>query len=113
MMRLLRLFMVILLTSLGINATLHAEIHSNDQGAAVHETHRTDDHAKEAATDPVNVNTADASSLDKVKGLGPKKAEAIVKYREANGPFQSVDDVAKVRGIGSKMLKKIREQLTI
>ena len=112
-MRLLRLFMMILLTSLGINAIAHAETHSDNQGVVAHENHRAGDHAKEAATDPVNINTADAATLSKVKGLGPKKAEAIVKYRDANGPFPSIDDVSKVKGIGPKLLKKIRDQLTI
>ncbi len=56
----------------------------------------------------IDINTASADQLDKVlKGVGPKKAEDIVKYREANGPFKSLDDLAKVPGIKQKALEKL------
>ena len=56
----------------------------------------------------VDINTASAEQLDKsLKGVGPKKAEDIVKYREANGPFKSLDDLAKVPGIKQKALEKL------
>ena len=62
----------------------------------------------------VDINTATAEQLDKgVKGIGPKKAASIVKYREANGPFQSVDDLAKVPGIKGKTLDKIKPMVTV
>ena len=51
----------------------------------------------------IDINTATAEQLDKgVKGIGPKKAADIVKYRDANGPFKSVDDLANVPGIKGK-----------
>ncbi|MDD3609274.1 MAG: helix-hairpin-helix domain-containing protein [Halothiobacillaceae bacterium] len=62
---------------------------------------------------PVDVNTADAVALEQVKGIGPKKAEAIVKYRQEHGPFQSLDDLVKVPGIGDKSLEGLRDQLTV
>jgi competence protein ComEA len=56
----------------------------------------------------VDINTATAEQLDKgVKGIGPAKAAEIVKYREASGPYKSVDDLAKVPGIKEKMLQKL------
>ncbi len=62
----------------------------------------------------VDINTATAEQLEKeVKGIGPKKAADIVKYREANGPFQSVDDLAKVPGIKGKTLEKIKPMVTV
>ncbi len=62
----------------------------------------------------IDINTATAEQLDKeVKGIGPKKAADIVKYREANGPFQSVDDLAKVPGIKAKTLEKIKPMVTV
>jgi len=63
---------------------------------------------------PVNINTATAESLAvNIKGVGKKKAEAIIAYREANGPFKAVDELVKVKGIGKKLLQKNRENLLI
>lgn len=66
------------------------------------------------AAELVNINTASAETIAKgVTGLGMVKAEAIVKYREKNGPFKSVDEMDKVSGIGEGTLKKIRAQVTV
>ena len=67
---------------------------------------------KEPAT-KVHLNEADAKELLHVKGIGPKRAQAIVQYREKHGPFRSVDDLAQVRGIGTKKLEKLRPFLTV
>jgi competence protein ComEA len=66
-----------------------------------------------AIGETVNINTADEAALVKIKGIGPKKAEAIIAYRKANGNFKSVEDVGKVKGIGPKILEKIRPNITI
>lgn len=56
---------------------------------------------------PVNINTADAQTLSKnIKGIGLKKAQAIVAYREKNGSFKKIEDLKKVKGIGDKLLEK-------
>lgn len=61
---------------------------------------------------PVNVNTADAQTLAKnINGIGPKKAQAIVTYRKANGPFKSLNDLIKVKGIGQKLINKNKADL--
>ena len=65
-----------------------------------------------AATTPVNVNTADASQLQSLPGIGPSKASAIISYRSANGPFKRVDDLVRVKGIGPKTLAKLRPLVT-
>lgn len=63
---------------------------------------------------PVNINTASADNLAvNLKGVGKKKAEAIVAYRQHNGPFKSINDLEKVKGIGPKLLQKNRENLLI
>lgn len=60
----------------------------------------------------VDINTADAASLAaELKGVGQERAKAIVEYREANGPFRSVDDLVKVKGIGPALLEKNRDKL--
>jgi competence protein ComEA len=62
----------------------------------------------------VNINTASVDEFVALhKGLGPAKAQAIVDYRKANGPFKSVDDLKHVKGIGSKRLEKLRPDLTV
>lgn len=65
------------------------------------------------AAEPINVNTADAVTLEQIKGIGPSKAKAIVEYRKANGPFASVDDLTKVPGIGEKSLASLKPQVTV
>lgn len=63
---------------------------------------------------PININQADARVLDlALDGIGAKKAEAIVEYRELNGPFQSVDDLAQVKGIGPGTLDRNRARITV
>jgi len=55
---------------------------------------------------PVNVNTADATTLaQELNGVGEKTAQAIVEYREANGPFKSLDDLKNVKGVGDKVIE--------
>ncbi|MEU6861648.1 helix-hairpin-helix domain-containing protein [Glycomyces sp. NPDC046736] len=61
----------------------------------------------------VNVNVASAAELDSLKGIGPVLAERIIEYREANGSFQSVEELAEVSGIGNALLDQIREQVTL
>ena len=63
---------------------------------------------------PVNINTADAQTLSKnIKGVGLKKAQAIIAYREQNGSFKSIEDLKKVKGIGNKLLEKNNGLLVI
>ncbi|MBT3219702.1 MAG: hypothetical protein HN348_11470, partial [Proteobacteria bacterium] len=61
----------------------------------------------------VNVNTADAAELDTLPGIGPAYAERIIDFRQTNGPFQSVDDMVGVRGIGNTTLNKLRDLVTV
>lgn len=63
---------------------------------------------------PVDINQADASTLvAELNGVGASKAAAIVAYRETNGPFQRIEDLTLVKGIGSKTLEKNRLNLII
>ena len=63
---------------------------------------------------PVNVNTADADTIAReLRGVGPAKARAIVTYREENGPFETVDDLLKVQGIGPKVLEDNKKDILL
>jgi len=62
---------------------------------------------------PVNINTADAKTLETLDGIGPAKAQAIVDYRKQNGLFRSVEDLGKVDGIGDKTLDNLRGQVSV
>ena len=62
----------------------------------------------------VDINSANAETFAaELKGIGPSRAEAIVKYRNEHGPFKSVDDLALVQGIGSRTIDVNREKLII
>lgn len=63
---------------------------------------------------PVNVNTADAAALaENLNGVGPKIAAAIVAYRKEHGPFRKVEDLLQVKGIGPKILERIRPDVRL
>ena len=63
---------------------------------------------------PVNINTADAMTLSKnIKGVGLKKAHAIIAYRKKNGDFNRAEDLMNVKGIGVKLLKKNAGSITV
>ncbi len=66
------------------------------------------------ASEPVDINSADAAQLDKVLiGVGAAKAEAIIEYRKANGPFKSADELANVKGIGLKTVERNRDLIKV
>ena len=66
------------------------------------------------AADKVNINTADAATLDAVLvNVGPSKAQAIVDYRKANGVFKSAEELAMVKGIGLKTVEKNRDRIVL
>ncbi|MHA6161339.1 ComEA family DNA-binding protein [Pseudomonas sichuanensis] len=68
----------------------------------------------EQANSRVDLNTADAQTLQKaLNGIGQAKAQAIVAYREANGPFTSVDELLEIKGIGKALLERNRDKLMV
>ena len=62
---------------------------------------------------PVNINTADATLLDSLPGIGPSKATAIVDYRTQNGPFATIADIQNVSGIGPSTFANIETLITV
>ena len=66
------------------------------------------------AADRVDINHADAAAIaETLNGVGMTKAEAIVAWREANGDFKSVEQLAEVKGIGLKTVEKNRERIEL
>ncbi|MCM3539681.1 helix-hairpin-helix domain-containing protein [Priestia endophytica] len=61
----------------------------------------------------ININNAQSEELQKLNGVGPSKAEAIITYREENGPFKAPEDIMNVSGFGEKSFEKIKEQITV
>ena len=62
---------------------------------------------------PVYLNTATATELERLRGVGPVLAAAIVAYRDRHGPFGSVDELTNVSGIGPKRLEQLRSQCAL
>jgi competence protein ComEA len=66
-----------------------------------------------AAYAEININTATKDELNSLAGIGPMKAEAIVKYRQEKGPFKSIDELKNVYGIGDKLFDRIKSDVTV
>ena len=61
----------------------------------------------------ININTADVAALTQLKGVGAKKAEAIIAWRTANGKFKTVEQLMDVKGIGEAILATNRDKISI
>lgn len=62
---------------------------------------------------PVNINTAGIQELDTLPGIGESLARRIIAYREANGPFESVEEIMEVSGIGEAKFAELEDQITV
>jgi competence protein ComEA len=69
--------------------------------------------AKPASTAIVNINTASATEIATLPGVGAKMAARIIEYRQKNGPFKKVEELMNVRGIGEKNFLKLKPQLAV
>ncbi len=61
----------------------------------------------------ININTATVDELLSLKGIGLKKANAVIAYRGENGPFTKVEDIKNVKGIGDKIFERIKDRITV
>lgn len=69
--------------------------------------------ASRASSGKININRAGASELVKLSGVGEKTAQSIISHREANGPFARVEDIMNVKGIGPKKFDAIKDNITV
>ncbi|MDD2781019.1 helix-hairpin-helix domain-containing protein [Sulfuricurvum sp.] len=61
----------------------------------------------------VNINKANSAQLQSLSGIGPTKAQEIMKYRKAHGGFKTADELVNVKGIGPKTLQKLKSQVSV
>lgn len=69
--------------------------------------------ASMAVSAAVDINTADAKALEKLTGVGPAKAQAIVDHRAKNGLFKTIEDLKKVEGIGDKTFDALKSEISV
>lgn len=79
--------------------------------------HQQDPHLSSTPSDPntpkINVNTATASDLELLPGIGPSLAQSIVEFRGNNGPFETVEDLLDISGIGPAKLEEIKDYIVV
>lgn len=94
--------------SYAVEKSDNVNAHHNTATVEHHARSHSRSHTKANNTTPVDINHADATELTTLKGVGPKRAEAILAYRQSHGTFQAVDDLSKVKGIGKKGLLRLQ-----
>lgn len=91
---------------------IHIPRHGEITSAPLAELPRTDDSPSQE-TELLNINTASAADLEDLPRIGPALAGRIVEYREANGPFQSIEDLQQVSGVGPALIEQIAPLITV
>lgn len=71
------------------------------------------DEDEESKDELININTADREQLMQLEGIGEKMAQRIIEYRAENGPFETIQDIMKVSGIGEKKFANMRDFITV
>lgn len=83
------------------------------QGFVAQENQKKGSFLDSTSTGSVDINRASKEDLERLPGIGPKTAEAIIAYRESHGPFRRVEDLLQVKGIGPKKLEAVRNLITV
>lgn len=87
--------------------------HGRKGNTLVEPEHSDESDSETPGSELIDVNTASTEELEVVPGIGPKTAETIIKYREAFGPFENINELIEVPGIGEKKLEKFKEYMTV
>ncbi len=69
--------------------------------------------AQKASTKKININTASSTELQELPRIGEKMAQRIIDFRKTNGKFKKIEEIMKVRGIGEKVFKQIKDRITV
>lgn len=64
-------------------------------------------------SDQININQATQAELETLPGIGPSKAQAIIEYRETNGPFKAIEDIMSISGFGEKTFEKLKDSIRV
>jgi len=91
-------------------ATLAYDI---SKGKGLNSSESSTENDSKPQTEIININTAEKQNLVKLPKIGTVTAERIIRFRDDYGPFKSIDDLLKVKGIGPKTLEKLKPQITL
>ncbi len=94
-------------------AALFAFLTINPAIAEVKQAGTTQSNETVASIQKININTADAKALTTLKGIGKDRAAKIIEYREKHGPFEKIEDIMKVKGIGKKIFEQNKNALSV
>ncbi|MDO4910370.1 MAG: ComEA family DNA-binding protein [Corynebacterium sp.] len=94
-----------------ISSLNHAQKLVDGQQITIHRIGEAPAAAAESAK--VSINTATAAELEKLPGIGPATAHAIVVHREKNGPFEKLEDITEIKGIGPRTLERFIDQIEL
>jgi competence protein ComEA len=100
----------------GVSSSTRHDVSSSDTDSSVkHSTSSTGEStaSKLAPGEKININTASAEELDRLPGIGKAKAQAIIDYRNENGPFRSLEDIEKVKGIKAGEFAKLKDYIKL
>ncbi len=95
------------------NSTVSLQYHTSSKYQTVGNGSGESSATNSVVGDKININTATVEQLDSLAGIGPSKAEAIVKYRETQGPFMKIEDIMNVSGIGQKTFESLKDNITV
>lgn len=91
--------MVVYVPSVGEEETMTSQSNTSTGGAT--------------NSDKINLNKASQAELETLPGIGPSKAQAIIEYRETNGPFKSIEEIMSISGFGEKTFEKLKESISV
>ena len=103
---------LMLATSLLFASTSMSTLAADNSGVSIKNSNNAMQSSMQQ-TDKININKATNEQLAEIKGLGPKKAQGIIDYREANGDFKNIESLMEVKGIGSNTLQKITPYISL
>lgn len=69
--------------------------------------------AQQNQEEKINLNTATEAELQTISGIGAKKAQEIIRFRDEQGPFKTVEELKNVSGIGEKTVERLKDMLTV